>query len=102
MAVEDGKQLVVFEVSEPPTEMRLAEEAEMCEQLAHSDIWRQRPDFGEHGLHFPMHVRSHGSMSPTLGSAAYAFGSLPITSTRIVASGASDAALVTIAAAPRP
>jgi hypothetical protein len=40
VAVEDGQQLVVFDVSKPSAEMGFAEETEMREQLPKPDIGR--------------------------------------------------------------
>src|SRR5439155_24593431 len=82
-------QFVVVDVAEPLTEMRFAQEPKVSEQLAESDVRRQGPHLGQDRQRFALCLGVHGSRSPILGSAAYGWGSLPITSTRIKVPGAS-------------
>src|SRR5436190_9012464 len=89
MPMQDAHQLVVVYVPQAAAEMDLAQEPEVSEELAQPDIGRQSPHFCEYGQRFPLQLRLHGNRSPILGSPANAFGSLPITSTRIKLPGAS-------------
>jgi hypothetical protein len=88
MTVEDCDQFIVIDISKTLSDASFAQEIEVRHYLAETHFRRQLPYFRQQRHCFTLDFWSHGGSSPILGSAANAFGNLPITSTRIRVPGA--------------
>src|SRR5262245_34106561 len=75
VSLHDAHQLVILDIAQAATEMDLAQEPQMRNELTQANVGGEGPNLAKGGQCFALQVGCHGSKSPIFGSAAKAFGS---------------------------